>query len=60
MAVEEVRDQNFREHITHHNISSITRLSSKSQIFRPPLAVDVYKKPRELDGVEIGRGSSGG
>ena len=59
MAGEEVRIQIFREHIKtsaqkqacHHHLTFF---------FRPPLAVDVYKRLRGSDRVEVGRGEGGG
>jgi hypothetical protein len=59
MADEEVRNRFFCEHIKtsaqkqacHHHLTFF---------FRPPLAVDVYKRLRGSDRVEVGRGEGGG
>lgn len=59
MAGEEVRNQNFREHMKHH-LQNEACHQHLTFFFRPPLAVDVYERLRRLVGVEVGRGEGGG
>jgi hypothetical protein len=59
MAVEEVRCQIFREHIT----TSAQKQACYQHLtffFCPPPVVDVYERLRGSDRVKVGHGSNGG
>jgi hypothetical protein len=58
MAVEEVRDQNFREQIKTSPQKQACH-QHLTLFFRPPPAVDVFGRPRGSDQVKVGREEGG-